>query len=61
MLMGRVKYATSLDQDLLYKLKVLAVQENKKTNDMLEEAIMMLLRKYEKIYQAREKLQSPNL
>jgi hypothetical protein len=59
--MGRVKYATSLDQDLLYKLKVLAVQENKKMNDMLEEAIMILLRKYEKIQQAREKLQSPNL
>jgi predicted transcriptional regulator len=59
--MSRTKYATSLDEDLLHKLRILAAQENKKMNDMLEEAIMILLRKYEKIQQAREKLQSPNL
>ena len=57
--MSRTKYATSLDEDLLHKLRILAAQENKKMNDMLEEAIMILLRKYEKIQQARKKLQNP--
>ena len=37
-----------LDADLTKKLKILAVQLEKRQNDLLEEAIRELLKKYEK-------------
>ena len=44
----RTPYNTTLDADLLKKLKFLSVEENKRHNDLLEEAIQDLLKKYEK-------------
>ena len=44
----RVHYNTTLDADLLKRLKFLAVEENKRHNDLLEEAIQDLLKKYAK-------------
>jgi hypothetical protein len=44
----RVHYNTTIQEDLLKKLKFLAIEERKRQNDMLEEAIRDLLRKYEK-------------
>jgi len=44
----RKMYNTTLDMDLLKKLKVLAVQLDKRQNDLLEQAIKDLLKKYEK-------------
>ena len=47
--MGKRKmYNTTLDTDLTKKLKILAVQLEKRQNDLLEEAIRDLLKKYEK-------------
>lgn len=43
----RKMYNTTLDIDLLRKLKVLAAQMDKRQNDLLEEAIRDLLKKYE--------------
>jgi hypothetical protein len=43
----RTPYNTTLDADLLKKLKFLSVEENKRHNDLLEEAIRDLLKKYE--------------
>ena len=43
----RIHYNT-LDADLLKQLKFLSVEENKRHNDLLEEAIQDLLKKYEK-------------
>ena len=44
----RKMYNTTLDVDLLRKLKVLAAQIDKRQNNLLEEAIQDLLKKYEK-------------
>ena len=40
-------YNTTLDIDLLRELKVLAAQMDKRQNDLLEEAIQDLIKKYE--------------
>ena len=42
----RVKYATSIKKDLLKELKRLSVELDKKQNELLEEAIRLLLEKY---------------
>ena len=44
----RKMYNTTLNIDLLRKLKVLAAQTDRRQNDLLEEAIKNLLEKYEK-------------
>jgi len=44
---SRIHYNTTLDADLLKQLKFLAIEENKRHNDLLEEAIRDLLKKYE--------------
>ena len=47
--MGERKvFSTRLDQDLIKELKHLAVDEDRALNDLLEEAIQALLKKYEK-------------
>ena len=43
---NRKMFATPLDQDLLKALKHLAVEQNRRLNDLLEEAMRDLLRKY---------------
>ena len=44
--MERKNYNTTLRVDLIKKLKFLAVKENARVNDLLEEAIEDLLVKY---------------
>ena len=44
----RIHYNTTLDAELLKQLKFLSVELNKRHNDLLEEAIADLLKKYEK-------------
>jgi predicted transcriptional regulator len=47
--MGITKmYNTTLDVDLIKRIKILAAQLDKRQNDLLEEAIQDLLKKYEK-------------
>jgi hypothetical protein len=47
--MGKRKmYNTTVDVDLLKELKVLAALNDKRQNDLLEEAIRDLLKKYKK-------------
>ena len=41
----RVHYNTTLDAELLKQLKFLSVEENKRHNELLEEAIRDLLKK----------------
>lgn len=43
---NRKMFATPLDQNLLKELKHLAVEQNRRLNDLLEEAMRDLLRKY---------------
>lgn len=45
---NRIPYNTTLDKDILKRLKLLSVEENKRQNDLLEEAIEEFLKKYEK-------------
>jgi hypothetical protein len=42
----RKSYNTTLRVDLVRKLKILAAQVDKRQNDLLEEAIQDLLKKY---------------
>ncbi|MBW2428400.1 MAG: ribbon-helix-helix domain-containing protein [Deltaproteobacteria bacterium] len=44
---NRKMYNTTLDAELIRKLKILAAQLEKRQNDLLEEAIEDLLKKYE--------------
>jgi predicted transcriptional regulator len=44
---NRKMYNTTLDADLIRKIKILAAQQEKRQNDLLEEAIEDLLKKYE--------------
>ncbi len=45
--MGKRKmYNTTLDVDLLREIKILAAQLDLRQNDLLEEAIQILLKKY---------------
>jgi len=44
----RTHYNTTLNIDLLKKLKILSIEQNKRHNDLLEEAIQDLLKKYKK-------------
>ena len=45
--MGKRKmYNTTLDADLLRKLRILAAESDLRQNDLLEEAIQDLLKKY---------------
>lgn len=44
----RIPYNTTLNKDLLKRLKILSIEENKRQNDLLEEAIEEFLKKHEK-------------
>ena len=44
----RKPYNNMLDAELMKKLKILAAKQDKRNNDLLEEAIQDLLRKYKK-------------
>ncbi len=43
----RSQYTMRLDSDLMKKVKILAIEEGKKTNNVIEEALNDLLRKYD--------------
>jgi hypothetical protein len=45
----RKTYNTTLRIDLIKKLKFLSVETDKRANDLLEEALEDLLKKYEKV------------
>lgn len=44
----RKMYNTTLDAELIRRIKILAAELEKRQNDLLEEAIQDLLRKYER-------------
>ena len=44
---NRKMYNTTLDAELIRQIKILAAQQEKRQNDLLEEAIEDLLRKYD--------------
>ena len=46
--MKRRQFTTTLRADYLKKIKILAIEQDKKVNDLLEEAIEWLLKKYRK-------------
>ncbi len=46
--MAKTLYNTRLDEDLIKKFKILAIMQDKRQNQLLEEAIQDLLKKYEK-------------
>ena len=47
-MLPRERYTTTLNSELLEKLKVLAIYQKRTANKLLDEAIRDLLKKYEK-------------
>jgi len=45
--MAKITYNTRLEEELVKKFKILAIEQRKRQNDILEEAIQDLLKKYE--------------
>jgi len=45
---ARIPYNNSLNASLLKELKILAAEQEKRQNDLIEEAIVDILRKYGK-------------
>jgi len=45
---NRTHFNTTLDVDLLKQIRFLAIEKSKRVNDLLEEAIQDLLKKYER-------------
>lgn len=43
----RSQYTMRLDSDLMKKVKILAIEEGKKANNIIEEALNDLLKKYD--------------
>jgi predicted transcriptional regulator len=46
--MAKNAYNTRLDEELIKQFKILAILQSKRQNELLEEAIQDLLKKYEK-------------
>lgn len=44
--MERTNFATTVDKDLLKKFKMLAIENDKKINEFVEEAMKLLLERY---------------
>ncbi len=45
--MAKISYNTRMDEELIKQFKILAIMESKRQNELLEEAIQDLLKKYE--------------
>ena len=46
--MAKITYNTRVEEDLIKRFKILAILESKRQNQLLEEAIQDLLKKYAK-------------
>ena len=46
--MHRKQFTTTIREDYLKKIKILAIEKDKRVNDILEEAIEFLMSKYER-------------
>ena len=46
--MAKISYNTRLEEELIKEFKILAIRQGKRQNDLLEEAIQDVLKKYEK-------------
>lgn len=44
----RERFTTTLDSEILRQIKILAINLKRRTNDLFEEALRELLKKYEK-------------
>jgi predicted transcriptional regulator len=45
--MAKISYNTRMDEELIKQFKILAILQSKRQNELLEEAIQDLLKKYE--------------
>ena len=46
--MAKITYNTRMEEELMKQFKILAIHQGKRQNQLLEEAIKDLLKKYEK-------------
>jgi hypothetical protein len=53
--MSKIAYTTRLEEESLKKLKILAIEQGVRQNDLLEEAIQDLLKKYQTKPQPKNK------
>ena len=53
-MIDKERFTTTLDGELLRRIKILAINERVQTNQLLEEAIVLLLEKYERLNASRK-------
>jgi metal-responsive CopG/Arc/MetJ family transcriptional regulator len=53
--MSKITYNTRLEEELVKEFKILAIRQGKRQNDLLEEAIQDVLKKYEKQQEKKPK------
>ena len=46
--MAKISYNTRMEKELVKQFKIMAIEQGKRQNQLLEEAIELLLKKYEK-------------
>ncbi|MDI6688190.1 MAG: hypothetical protein QME06_08245, partial [Desulfobacterales bacterium] len=46
--MAKITYNTRIEEELIKKFKILAIEQGKRQNQLLEEAILDLIKKYKK-------------
>jgi len=51
MFMAKISYNTRMEEELIKQFKILAIEKGKRQNELLEEAIKDILKKYRKNFQ----------
>jgi hypothetical protein len=59
LLWAKITYNTRLEKDLIKKFKILALEQDKRQNDILEETIRDVLKKYEPVKNPVNSCRSP--
>ncbi len=49
--MAKISYNTRMEEELIKQFKILAIEKGKRQNELLEEAIKDILKKYGKNFQ----------
>lgn len=53
--MAKISYNTRLEEELIKEFKILAIRQGKRQNDLLEEAIADVLKKYTEVKEPSKK------
>ena len=60
-MIDKERFTTTLDGELLRRIKILAINQRVQTNQLLEEAMVLLLEKYEELNASRKPSEKESL